>query len=88
MRKVSLIAAVVAVLAFAPAYGQDKMDKGKEWCTDSHMKQMDADVAKMTDAAKKKEATGHLAMSKEAMKKKNTAECVKHMEAVHKSMGL
>ena len=36
------------------------------------MKQMDSMIAKMTDAAKKKEATSHLDMSKAAMKKGDT----------------
>jgi CspA family cold shock protein len=38
--------------------------------------------------AKKKEATAALDMSKAEMKKGNTAECMKHMEEVHKAMGL
>jgi hypothetical protein len=38
-------------------------------CTDAHMKQMDAMIAKMTKAAKKKEATTALDMSKAEMKK-------------------
>ena len=86
MLKAPVIAAFMAVMACAPAYAQEKVDKVKEWCTDAHMKQMDDDIAKMTDAAKKKEATNHLAMSKEEMKKKNTEGCVKHMEATHEAM--
>lgn len=85
MLKAPLIAAFVAVMACGSAYGQDK---GKEWCTDAHMKQMDNAIAKIKDAAKKQEATSHLAMSKDEMKKNNTAGCVKHMEAAHKAMGL
>ena len=86
MRKVPFIAALVTVIGLAPAYGQE--DKAKDLCTDAHMQQMDDSVAKMTDAAKQKEAQGHLAMSKEAMQNKDMAGCVKHMEAAHKSMGL
>jgi hypothetical protein len=52
------------------------------------MKQMDGMIAKMTDAAKKKEATMHLDMSKAEMKKGNEAGCMKHMEETHKAMGL
>jgi hypothetical protein len=52
------------------------------------MKQMDEMIAKMTDAAKQKEATMHLDMSKAEMKKGNTAECMKHMEEAHKAMGM
>ena len=52
------------------------------------MKQMDDEIAKMADAAKQKEAKSHLTMSKDAMKAKDTAGCVKHMEEAHKAMGL
>ena len=52
------------------------------------MKQMDDMIAKMTDAAKKTEATTYLDMSKAAMKKGDTAECMKHMEEAHKAMGM
>jgi len=45
-------------------------------------------IAKMTDAAKKKEATTALDMSKEVMKKGDTAGCMKHMEEAHKAMGV
>jgi hypothetical protein len=79
-----VLAACLALMAFGPAYGQDK----KEWCTDAHMKLMDADVAKMTDAAKQKSAKMHLDMSKAEMKKNNTAECIKHMEEAHAAMGM
>ena len=44
MLRVPVIAVSVALLALVPAYGQDK----EAWCTDAHMKQMDADIAKMT----------------------------------------
>jgi hypothetical protein len=88
MHKAPLAAAFVVLMALAPAYGQEKKDMGKEWCTAAHMKQMDADIAKMSDAAKKKEAKSHLKMSKDAMKAKDTAGCVKHMEEAHKAMGM
>ncbi len=55
---------------------------------DAHMAQMDKMIAEMTDAAAKKEATMHLDMSKEEMKKGNEAGCMKHMEEAHKAMGL
>jgi len=52
------------------------------------MKQMDDMIAKMTDAAKKKEATAAPDMSKAAMKMGDKAECMKHMNDAHKAMGL
>lgn len=86
MLKAPLVAVFVAAAACAaPAYAQDK---AKDWCTDAHMKQMDGSIAKMTDAAKQKEAKSHLEESKTAMKAKDNAGCVKHMEAAHKAMGL
>ena len=47
------------------------------------MKLMDDTIAKMTDAAKMKEATTALDMSKAA-----TAGCMQHMEEAHKAMGM
>ena len=84
MRKVFLLVALGAMMNLAPAYGQGN----KDWCTDAHMTQMDAQVAKMTDATKKKSAMGHLQASKDAMNKGDTAGCIKHMEAAHKDMGI
>jgi hypothetical protein len=84
MLRVLAIAVSVALIALVPAYGQDK----EAWCTDAHMKQMDADVAKMTDAKMQKSAQMHLDQSKAAMKKKDTKGCIKHMEEAHKAMGL
>jgi capsule polysaccharide export protein KpsE/RkpR len=81
MFKTSIVTGVLAVMAFSPAYAQDL-------CNDAHMKQMDAMIAKMTDASKKTEATAALDMSKAAMKKGDTAECMKHMQEAHKAMGL
>jgi hypothetical protein len=81
MLKVSLAAAILAVMVWSPTYAGDL-------CNDAHMKQMDDMIAKMTDASKKKEATTHLDMSKAEMKKGNTAECMKHMDEAHKAMGL
>jgi hypothetical protein len=57
-------------------------------CTDAHMKQMDDMIAKMTDATKKAEATKHLDMSKDEMKKGNEAGCMEHMTQAHKAMGM
>jgi hypothetical protein len=82
MLKVSLAAAFLAVLVLSPAYA------AQDLCNDAHMKQMDDMIAKMTDDAKKKEATMDLDMSKAEMKKGNTAECMKHMNEAHKAMGL
>lgn len=86
MFKALASAAFVVAMTCVPAIGQE--DKAKEWCTDAHMQQMEDDIAKMDDAAKQKEAKSHLAMSKDAMKAKDDAGCVKHMEAAHKAMGL
>ncbi len=85
MLKAPVLAAFVAVVACLPANAEDK---GKEWCTDAHMKQMDDSISKMTDAAKQKDAKTHLTMSKDAMKANDVAGCVKHMEVAHKAMGL
>jgi Cu/Ag efflux pump CusA len=48
MLKTSLMAAFMVVLAIGPAYA------AQDLCNDAHMKQMDGMIAKMTDAAKKK----------------------------------
>jgi hypothetical protein len=82
MLKATLIAAFIAVTALSPAYA------AQDLCNDAHMKQMDDMIAKMTDATKKKEATTALDMSKAAMKKGDTAGCMKHMDQAHKAMGM
>jgi len=82
MLKTSIAAAFLAAFALSPAYAADDL------CTAAHMKQMDGMIAKMSDAAKKKEATMHLDMSKAEMQKGNTAGCMKHMAEAHKAMGL
>jgi hypothetical protein len=82
MFKTSLFTAFLAIMALTPAYA------AQDLCNDAHMKQMDGMIAKMTDAAKMKEATTALDMSKAAMKKGDTAECMKHMDEAHKAMGL
>jgi cytochrome c556 len=82
MLKATLIAAFIAVTALSPAYA------AQDLCNDAHMKQMDEMIAKMTDATKKKEATTALDMSKAAMKKGDTAGCMKHMDEAHKAMGM
>jgi len=82
MLKASLAAAFIAVMVLSPTYAAGDL------CNDAHMKQMDEMIAKMTDAAKKKEAMMHLDMSKAEMKKGNTAECMKHMDEAHKAMGM
>ena len=82
MLKTSVLAAFVAIVALSPAYA------AQDLCNEAHMKQMDGMIAKMTDATKKKEAATALDMSKAAMKKGDTAGCMKHMEEAHKAMGL
>jgi hypothetical protein len=82
--RILFAAGFLALMALAPAYGQDK----EAWCTTRHMKQMDAKVAKMTDAKMQKSAEMHLSQSKAAMKKKDMSGCVKHMEEAHKAMGM
>lgn len=62
--------------------------RSQDLCNDAHMKQMDEMIAKMTDAAKKKEATMHLDMSKAEMKKGDKAACMKHMNEAHQAMGM
>ena len=81
MLKASFIAAFLASMAFSPAFAQDL-------CNDTHMKQMDGMIAKMTDPAQQKKATAALDQSKAAMKAGNNAECMKYMNKAHKAMGL
>ena len=81
MFKTLPVAVFVTVMSLSPAYAAGE-------CTEAHMKQMDGMIAKMTDAAKKKEATMHLDMSKAEMKKGNEAGCMKHMNEAHKAMGV
>jgi hypothetical protein len=88
MLKAILAAAFVAGIALAPAYGEEKPDKAKEWCNDAHMQQMDDQVSKMTDAGKKKTAANQIEKSKAAMKKGDMKGCVAHMEKAHKAMGI
>jgi hypothetical protein len=83
MSKTIAISALVAMMALAPAYGAAPKE-----CTDAHMKLMDGMIAKMTDAAKKKEATTALDMSKAEMKKGNMDGCMKYMKQAHTAMGL
>ena len=88
MLKAILAAAFVVGIALAPAYGEEKPDKAKEWCNDAHMQQMDDQVSKMTDAGKKKTAANQIEKSKAAMKKGDMKGCVAHMEKAHKAMGI
>jgi len=83
MFKTSIVAAFLGIAAVSSpvAYAQDL-------CTDAHMKQMDGMIAKMTDAAKQKEATAALDKSKAAMKAGNQSECMKYMDQAHNAMGL
>ena len=50
------------------------------------MKKMDAMIAKMTDAAKKKEAMTALDASKAEMKKGNMKGCLEYMKQAHTAM--
>ena len=81
MLKRSLAIAFVMSMMMGPAYAADL-------CNDAHMKQMDDMIAKMTDAAKQKEATAALDASKAAMKAGDNAGCMKNMEAAHAAMGM
>ena len=81
MIKTLPVAAFVAVMSLSPAHAAGE-------CTEAHMRQMDGMIAKMSNAAKKKEATMHLDMSKAEMRKGNEAGCMKHMNEAHKAMGL
>ena len=81
MLKMSVLATFLAILALSPAFA------AQDLCNEAHMKQMDGMIAKMTDATKQKEATT-ADMSKAAMKKGDTAGCMKHMDEAHKAMGL
>jgi hypothetical protein len=83
MTKTISIAALLTMMAIVPAYSAAPKE-----CTDAHMKQMDGMIAKMTDAAKKKEATSALDMSKAEMKKGNMEGCMKYMKQAHTAMGL
>jgi hypothetical protein len=84
MLKTICIATLTTMMALAPAYSGETPKE----CTDAHMKQMDAMIAKMTDATKKKEATTALDMSKAEMKKGNMEGCMKYMKEAHTAMGL
>jgi hypothetical protein len=90
MLKVLSMVAAVAVLSFSPAYAasDECTDARMLSATDAHMKKMNQMIAEVTDAAKEREATMHLDMSKAEMKKGNTAGCMEHMEETHKAMGL
>jgi hypothetical protein len=77
----TLMAAFLAVAFLSPSYAADL-------CNDDHMKQMDGMIAKMTDEAKKKDATAALDKSKAAMKAGDNAGCMKYMDEAHKAMGM
>ncbi len=80
MPRAIVIAALMTIMALAPAYSAPKE------CTDAHMKQMDAIIAKMTDTTKKKEAAAALKMSKAEMKRGNMEGCMKYMIDAHTAM--
>ena len=64
------------------------MINNSEIAWDKLMKQMDKMIAEMTDPTKQKEATAALDQSKAAMKKGDTAACMKYMGEAHTAMGL
>ena len=84
MLKQLAYATFVTAMTLAPAYADDHT----EWCTDAHMQKMEAMIAAMTDAAKKKSAQMHLDELNAAMKKGDTSGCIEHMKEAHKDMGL
>ncbi|HEY8246407.1 MAG TPA: hypothetical protein VIG38_03885 [Hyphomicrobium sp.] len=84
MLRQAMFAAVIAAATLASSGA--KADKS--WCTDTHMQKMDAKVAEMTDAAKKKSAQEHLDASKAAMKSGDTDGCIAQMQLAHKDMGM
>ncbi len=86
MRTMTLTALLLTTAMLLPATAAD--DKAKEWCTPTHMQKMDDMAAKMTDAAKQKDAQSELAMSRGAMDNEDMAGCVMHMENAHTAMGL
>jgi hypothetical protein len=81
MLKMSVVAAFLAIVALSPAYA------AQDLCNEAHMKQMDGMIAKMTDATKQKEATAALDMSKAAMKKGDTAGCMKQSSRFTRARG-
>jgi hypothetical protein len=83
MLKRICVATLTTFIALTPAYSAAPKE-----CTHAHMKQMDAMIAKMTDAAKKKEATRALNKSKAEMKKGNMDGFMKYMKEAHTAMGL
>ena len=83
MLKAYVLAVFIAAAAVSPTYAASQ-----NLCNDAHMKQMDEMIASTTDAAKQKEATTHLDMSKAEMKKGDMAACMKHMNEAHKAMGM
>lgn len=84
MLKAIYIGTLMTIMTLASAYSAETPKE----CTDAHMKQMDAMIAKMTDAAKKKEATTSLDLSKAEMKKGDMEGCMKYMKDAHAAMGL
>ena len=80
MPKAIVIAALITIMALPSAYSAPRE------CTDAHMREMDAMIAKMTDRIKKKEAATALKMSKAEMKKGNMEGCMKHMIDAHTAM--
>jgi hypothetical protein len=78
-----ILAAAGLALAFAiaPAVAQDNM-----MCDEASMMKMNTGMEAMTDAAKKEEAMKEMQMAKDAMDKKDDANCKMHMENAMKMM--
>ena len=81
MFKPSLVIAFLAGMALIPAYAAPDL------CNDAHMKKMDDMVAKMTDAAKKKEAITYQHVEGCDEEGRHSG-MHKHTEEAHKAMGL
>ncbi len=80
------LAAIVLAVTAVPALAQTATPPMKMSCTDADMAKMDADMMKMTDAAKKDGAMKEMAMAKEMMAKKDMAGCEMHMGNAMKMM--
>jgi hypothetical protein len=82
MFKTSIAIAFLAAGLAGPAFAADDL------CNDGHMKQMDAMIAKMSDAAKQKEATAALDASKAAMKAGDNGGCLMQITHAHAALAL
>ena len=79
--KPTTLAAGAALAASLPAQAAETMA-----CTDANMATMQTSVGKMTDAARKAEATKEMAMAKEGMARKDDKACADHMNKLQTMM--